>query len=413
LQAILGIAVLVLIAWALQERRAPLPWRVVLGGLGLQLALAALLVHVAPVREALLSLNVVVQAIDNATRAGTSFVFGFLGGDTPPFEVTRESQLYVFAFRVLPQVLVFSVLAALGWYWRVLPWMVRALGSVLERTLGVGGAVGLGAGASVFLGMVEAPLAIRPLIVRLHRSELFVLMSCGMATVAGSVMLLYASVLSPVVEGALGHLLVASVISAPAAIMVARLMVPGDAITPSTGLDDADGYASSIDAITRGTGDGLRLVANILAMLIVLVSLVALVNQVFGALPEVGGEPLTLQRVLGWLFAPIAWLIGVPWSEALAAGSLLGTKLILNELVAYLELAELPAATLGERSRLILTYALCGFANFGSLGIMIGGLSTMCPERRDEILELAPRTLISGTLATLLTGAVIGLVDPL
>jgi CNT family concentrative nucleoside transporter len=294
----------------------------------------------------------------------------------------------------------------------VLPWIVRLFARVLERTMGVGGAVGLSAAANVFVGMVEAPLFVRPYIARMSRSELFVMMSCGMATIAGTVMVLYATFIGNVVPGALGHILVASVIATPAAIAVSLLMGPPAPRARATGGTAADlepsAATSSMDAITRGTLDGVALLINIVAMLLVLVALVHLANAILGLAPEVGGATVTLQRLLGLAMAPLAWLAGVPWAEAPAAGQLLGTKTILNELLAYLDLAKY-GDTLSPRSRLIMTYALCGFANLGSLGIMIGGLATMAPERRGEIVALGARTLVSGTLATLIAGATVGI----
>ncbi len=411
MQAVLGVLVLIGIAWCLSENRGAVSWRLVLAGLVLQLVLALLILHVPIVRDVIMLANGIVQVLERATLEGTSFVFGYLGGAEPPFEVSRDGALFVLAFRVIPLILVFSVLAALGWYFRVLPWLVRGIGKLLERTLGVGGGVGLGAGASIFVGMVEAPLTVRPLLPRLDRGELFVLMTCGMATVAGTVMVLYASILEPVVPGALGHILAASVISAPAAILIGQIMVPMTRATAGPTIDQPSRYQSTMDAITQGTQDGLSLSLSVIAMLLVLVALVALVNSGLALMPPVAGEVLTLERMLGWIFAPFAWLLGIPWSEAMAAGSLLGTKLVLNELIAYLEMAALPAETLSESSRLILLYAMCGFANLGSLGILTGGLVAMCPERRQELLALAPKTLVSGTLATFMTGALIGLLS--
>lgn len=411
MQALLGLGVLIGIAWLLSEDRRGISWRLVVVGLALQLLLALLILYLPVVREGILLLNLLVQTLEQATLEATSFVFGYLGGAEPPFLVARENAMFLFAFRVIPLILVFSVLVALGWYWRILPLLVRGIGKLLERTMGVGGGVGLGAGASIFIGMVEAPMTVRPLLARFDRGELFVLMTCGMATVAGTVMVLYASILEPVVPGALGHILAASVISAPAAILIGQMMVPMGRATVGANVDGPSRYGSTMDAITQGTQDGVRLCVNVVAMLLVLLALVALVNAGLGLLPAVAEEPLTLQRILGWLFAPLAWLIGVPWSEAVTAGSLLGTKLVLNELIAYLDMAALGSEVLSEQSRLILLYAMCGFANFSSLGIMIGGLVTMCPERRDDLLSLAPRTLISGTLATFMTGALIGLLN--
>jgi len=409
MQALPGLVILIALAWLISEDRRAWSWRIVIVGLGLQFLLALMAVNLAWVRGAIQQLNVVVQAVDQAAMAGTAFVFGYLGGGETPFEISDGGALFILAFRAIPLILLFSVLSALGWYWRILPWLIRGIGAALQRSLGVGGGVGLGAAASIFIGMVEAPLTVRPMLARFDRGELFILMTCGMATVAGTVMLLYASVLEPVLPGALGHILTASLISAPAAIMLGHIMVPVKTVTEGASLEGVSRYHSSMDAITQGTGDGLKLAVHVVGMLFVLVALVALANMMLGAFPDVAGEALTFQRILGWFFAPFAWLIGIPWSEAMAAGSLLGSKLVLNELIAYFELVALGDA-LSEHSRLILVYALCGFANLGSLGIMLGGLIAMCPERRQDILSLAPRTLISGTLATMMTGAVIGLV---
>jgi len=407
MQAILGIVVLLALAWLVSENRRDVRLRPVVGGLAIQLLLATLLLRLEPVRETLLLANHAVYAIESATRAGTSFVFGFLGGEPPPFET--GGAIYIFAFRILPQIIVFSVLVALFWYWKILPLVVRGFAWVLRRTLGVGGAVGISAGASVFLGMVEAPLVIRAYLKNLTRSELFIVLTCGMSTVAGSIMVLYANVLGPVIEGALGHILIASVINVVGAVVIARIMIPSELATDAGDLADAMAYRSVMDAVTRGTTDGLRLAVNVGAMLIVLISLVALINAIIAPI-VIGEESLTLQRALGWIFAPIAWLIGIPWAESLLAGSLLGTKVVLNELVAYIELAALEEG-ISAHSRLIMTYALCGFANFGSLGIMLGGLTTLVPERREMILEIAPKSLISGFLVTCVTGAIVGLVS--
>lgn len=413
MQALLGVGALLAIAWLASEARGRVPWRLVLGALGLQAVVALLIVHLAPVQSALLALNAAVTALDAAAGAGAEFVFGYVGGAPPPFDVSNPAALVIFSFRLAAQILLFSVVMALGWYWGIVPAVVRAIGRALQRTLGVSGAVGLGSAVSIFVGPVETALTVRPALATLPRSDLFMLLTAPMATVAGTVMVLYASVLEPVLPGSLGHILAASVISAPAAILFAAIMVPPDASVRARDETDAlegGDYAGVMDAIARGTADGIRLVANVLAMLVVFVALVALVNQVIGLLPDVAGAPLTAQRILGWLFAPVAWLIGVPWSDALAAGGLLGTKFVLNEFLAYLELATLPDGTLAPRSVLILTYAMCGFANFGSIGIMVGGLLAMVPGRRAEILELTPRTLLSGTLATLMTGAIIAIV---
>jgi len=397
------------LAFLLSENRLAIRWPPVLAGLLLQVVLAALLLTVPPVQAALAGLNTAALALQEATQAGTSFVFGYLGGAPSPFESTGSGSSFILAFQALPLVLVTSALSALLFYWRVLPWLIRGVSWLLKRAMGLGGALSVGVTANVFVGMIEAPLFIRPYIRELGRGELFALMTAGMATIAGTVIVLYAQFLAPVIPDSLGHIITASVISAPAAVALALIMVPeagpgtaGEAFPEQTA-------RGSLDAITRGTLDGVTLLLNITAMLLVLVALVHLLNQMLGWLPMVMGEQLSLQRALGWALAPLAWLLGIPWAEATTAGAILGTKVVLNELVAYLELAGPAGEPLSGTSRLILTYALCGFANFGSLGIMIGGMGALCPERRPEIVALGMRAIIAGLLTTCMTGAVIGL----
>jgi CNT family concentrative nucleoside transporter len=379
------------------------------GTLLLQAVIALVLLKLPPAREALFALNGVVGAVTGATQAGTSFVFGYLGGGPMPFAVTNPGNLINLAFTILPLVMVIAALAAILWYWRITPIIVRAMAAVLKRTLGLGGAVGLSAAATVFLGNIEGQLVIRPYLARLARTELFILMTVGLSVIAGTVFVLYATILKSILPGALGHILVASLMSLPAGILMARIMVPGPA---ETDLDEGEAsvrYHSTMDALARGTEDGLNLYLRILAMLIVTTALVALVNVVLAQFPAVAGAPLTLERMLGWVFSPLAWLLGVPWHDAPLAGGLMGTKVILNELIAYLHLAALPAGTLDPRSVRILVYAMCGFANFASLGILIGGMTALVPERRAEVTSLAPRALVAGVLASCLTGAMVGL----
>ncbi len=409
LQAAVGYLLLLGLAWTISSQRSAVPWRTVVGGICLQFALAVTIFRLPGAREAFASCNDVLLAIAAATRAGTSLVFGFLGGALLPYAETAPGASFVLAFQALPVVLVMSALSAVLYHWRVLPIMVRAFSVVLEKTLGVGGAVGMSTAANVFVGMVEAPLLIRPYLAGVSRGELFVIMTAGMAGVAGTVMALYASVLGPIVPDALGHILAASFISAPAAIVFAVLLVPPEGEPTGRHLSLPQTDRSTMEAITRGTGEGATLFINIIAMLIVLVALVSLANQLLGLLPVVDGTALTLQRLLGWLMAPLAWMAGIPWDESAVAGSLLGTKTVLNELVAYLDMARLSPDALAPRSRIIMTYALCGFANLGSLGILLGGMCAIAPDRRSEIVELGPRTLISGTLATLSCGSVVAM----
>jgi CNT family concentrative nucleoside transporter len=409
LHQLLGVAALLGLAWALSEDRRAIRWRTVCVGMLLALLLAAAMLKLPPVAAALQSLNGVVDALNAATLAGTSFVFGYIGGGEPPFTSTHPQSSFILAFQALPLVLVISALSALLFHWRVMPLVVHGFAWLLRRTLRVGGAVGVSAAANVFVGMVEAPLVVAPYLARLSRGELFIVMNCGMATIAGTVLVLYATFVAPVVPNALAHLLVASFVATPVAIVVAALMVPSP-------LDDGDVIrlerqdANAVAAVTRGTLEGLQLLLNIVAMLIVFVALVALANAALELLPPIGGQPLSLERVLGWIFAPLAWLVGIPLHEAAVAGNLLGKKTVLNEFIAYLELARLPADALSPRSRLLLTYALCGFANFGSLGIMLGGLAALLPpQRQAELAELGMKSVLAGLLSTCLTAALVGL----
>jgi len=402
---------LIAVAWALSEDRKAFNWRMVAGTLLLQGALALLLLKVPVIRDLLFRLNDVMSALSTATGAGTSFIFGYIGGGPAPFTVTHPANMVNLAFSLLPLLMVISALSAILWYWRVLPAIVHGLAFVLKRSLKLGGAVGLSAAATVFLGNIEGQLVIRPYLARLTRTELFILMTVGLSVIAGTVFVLYATILKDVLPGALGHLLVASLMSLPAGVMMARIMVPGSAETDLSAGEESVHYRSTMDAMAQGTEDGLKIYLQILAMLIVTTALMALANILLGQLPAVGGSPLTLERILGWLFAPFVWLLGVPWQEAGAAGGLMGIKIILTELVAYLRLATLPAGTLDARSTQILVYAMCGFANFASVGILIAGMSALIPERRDEVVSLSLKALVAGTMASGLTGAMIGLLS--
>lgn len=408
LQPLFGIVVILAIAWALSEnRRRAFSVRLIASALGLQAAIAILLLKLPPARQALLGLNAIVTALAKATTAGTSFTFGFVGGGPAPFAVTNPAAATSFAFGVLPLVIVISALSALLWYWRLLPLIVGGLAYILKKTLGLGGATALGAGTTVFLGMIEAPLLIRPCLERMTRTELFILFSVGLASVAGTMFVLYATVLAATLPGALGHVLVASMMALPAAVLIARVMIPGDAVTEDVPADL--GYRSSMDAVARGTEDGLKIYLQIIALLIVMLALISLGDQILGVLPHVNAAPITLERILGWLFSPLVWLYGVPWDQAPAAGSLMGIKAVLNELVAYLNMASLPQGSLDPRSTLIMFYALCGFANLGSVGILIAGMSALMPQRRDEIVPLCFKAMISGTLASGLSACMIGI----
>jgi CNT family concentrative nucleoside transporter len=419
-QSLIGLMAIPLLAWALSENRRahkrPQLLRIVLGGLGLQVVIAAVMLNVPAVRVAFDWAAGLVASLQSATNAGMRLVFGYLAGGPAPFEVVRPETSFILAFHALPLILLISALSRLLYHWGVLQVIVRGAGWVLQRSLGVSGPVGTAAAANIFVGMVEAPLLIRPYLANMSRGGLFATMTVGMAGVAGTVLALYATVLGSVVPGAAGHLIVASVISVPAGLLLSELMVPDHFVerpdSQDTDIVIENPPRSSMDAIAQGTREGIDLLVNVTAMLIVVVALVALANQVLGFVTAPLGFKLTFEQILGWLFAPLAWLIGIPWAECTSAGALLGVKTVLNEFVAYLQLAAAGPGVLSERSRLILTYALCGFANFGSLGIMIGGMGAMVPARRAEIASLGAKTLISGTLATMMTAAVVGAMTP-
>ncbi|MCF8091757.1 MAG: nucleoside:proton symporter [Desulfotignum sp.] len=410
-QGMAGLTVFVGLAWMFSENRGQVKIKTIAMGLGLQLLLALAFLKIPLLGHGFALLNQVVLALEQATRAGTSMVFGYLGGGPLPFEEKFDGASFILAFQALPLVLLMSALSSLLFYWRVLPWVVQKFSRVLERLFGLGGAEGLGVSANIFVGMVESPLFIRPYVGSLTRSELFALMTSGMATIAGTMMVLYANILGDIIPNVLGHILAASIISAPAAITVAKIMIPETKTVTSGELTSPDPATSAMDAVTRGTIQGVELLINIIAMLIVLVALVHLADILLKILPDAGQEPLTLQRIFGWVMAPVVWLMGIPWAEAGTAGGLMGTKTIINEFVAYLNLAGLPNESLRPDSRLIMLYAMCGFANPGSLGIMIGGLGTMAPDRRGEIVSLGIRSIVAGTIATCMTGAIVGLIS--
>lgn len=409
LQSLLGFFAFAAIAWSISEHRRGFPVRIVLTGMALQVAIALIMFRFPLVADFFLLLNRVVEAIQESTQSGTAFVFGFVGGGEAPYEIVYPHAAFSLAFQALPLVLVISALSSVMFYWGILPRIVKGFSWLLEKSMKIGGAEGLGVSANIFVGMVEAPLLIRPYIAGLTRSELFTLMTCGMATIAGTVMVLYAGILERIIPNVIGHILTASIISAPAAIVISKIMIPETAPLTSGQLAPTDPPSGAMDAIARGTAQGLELMLNIVAMIIVLVALVHLTNLLLSVMPDMAGAPITLQRIMGWLMGPVVWLMGVPWTESHAAGVLMGTKTVLNEFIAYVDMSNLSPGTLSKRSLLIMSYALCGFANPGSLGIMIGGLGAMAPERRKEIVSLGLRSIIAGTLATCMTGAVVGI----
>lgn len=425
LRGIFGLAVLLFIAWSLSEDRGGRPtWRWIAGALALQGVFALLIVRVPFVWQVVMLANDGVAAIERATLDGSSYMFGYLGGAPLPFELKDGiDPPLIIAFQILPLVIVFSAIAAVLWHWGILRWLVNGLSFLLRKSLGVSGVVGLSGGANMFLGVVESPLVVRAYFAKVSRAELFQIMVLAMATISGAILILYATTLRETVNEAVGHMISASLISLPAALLIAKLMVPGKPDDAATATEDgenrdhgagSDGpglkYESSIDAIIKGTMDGMQLFLAVIAVIIVVFALVSLTDQVLALLPLVGDEPITLKRVFGWLFAPLMWVIGVPWAEAQAAGGLMGTKAILNEYVAYLELAAMPDGTFSDRTLLIVTYALCGVANLASVGLLVSTIGTLCPERRAEAAGLGIKSWIAGNLATAMTGAWIGLV---
>lgn len=410
LQALAGIAVFTALALPFSADRRAIRWKLVGVAIALQFAICALLLKAPLIKEGLAWINRAVGALSDATLKGTSFVYGYLGGAPAPFEITNPGAAVTFAFQVLPLVIVMSALSALLWYWKFLPLVIRGIAFVFERTLGTRGPAGLAATANIFLGQVEAPLLVRPYLARMTQYELLLVMTAGMATIAGSVMVIYAAMLGERFDGVLGHLITKSIMSVPAAILFAHVMLPTGNNSSQDLQQPPRIYQSTMDAITRGTADGLNIYLSILAILIVLIAFVALGNGIVGSLPDVGGASLTLERIAGWLFAPVAWLMGIPWSESLTTGSLLGVKAVLNEFIAYLQLAEVPAEALSDRSRLIIIYGLAGFANLASIGIQISGIGAMCPERRQDLADLALRAFVAATLASCMCGCVVGIV---
>jgi len=411
-QSLAGVAVTIGLCWLLSEKRAAFPWKLAIGAVAVQAALVLLLFGLPAARGVLSGAGAAVDGLSNSTQAGVTFVFGFLaGGGAQPYAVTNPGGLFVFAFRVLPVILVICALSALLWHWRILKWITQAFGLVFERTMGLRGPPALATAATVFMGQVEGPIFIRSYLAALSRSELFMLLAVGMSCVSGSTMVAYATILKGVLPNAAAHVLTASIISAPAGVLLARILVPRDVAAesaPDDRLTTDKVYESSIDALIRGTSDGLQIVLNIAATLIVFVSLVAMVDGLLGLLAPVGGSPLSLERGLGLVFAPLAWCLGVPWKEAGAAGSLLGVKLMLTEFTAFIDLAKLGPDVVSDRTRMIMTYALCGFANIASVGINVAGYSVLVPERRKEVMGMIWKAMMAGFLATCMTASVVG-----
>ena len=411
-QALAGLALTLGLCWLVSENRKRFPWKLAIGAVIVQVGLVLLLFGLPQAQALLRGVNGAVEGLSASTQAGTMFIFGFLAGGEQPYPVSNAGLGFIFAFRVLPVILVVCALSALLWHWKILKWAAQGFGFVFQKTLGLRGPPALATAATIFMGQVEGPIFIRAYLDKLSRSELFMLIAVGMACVSGSTMVAYATILADVLPNAAAHVLTASLISAPAGVLLARVIVPSDPMEKSSDLDlaaDDKTYGSAIDAVMKGTTDGLQIALNVGATLIVFVALATMVDKGLGALPDVGGQPLSIARGLGVVFAPLAWSMGIPWEESGTAGGLLGVKLILTEFTAFIQLAQTGEALLDERTRMIMTYALCGFANIGSVGMNVAGFSVLVPERRAEVLGLVWKAMMAGFLATCLTGSLIGL----
>jgi concentrative nucleoside transporter, CNT family len=410
IQSLFGLITILLIAYAFSEQRKAILFTPIIVAISIHITLAVIFLKLPIFKEIFLWLNQVVLVLDTATTAGTSFVFGYLGGGDAPFEVTNPGAMFILGIKALPLILVISALSYVLYYYRILPAVVQFFSYLLQKSLNISGSVGLGAAANAFVGMVESPLLIKPYLKNMTRGEIFSVMVAGMSTIAGTVMVLYATILAPKIPDAMGHILTASVLNVFSALIISMLMIPHQNESQMGKIELPQTSLSAMDAIVKGTADGVNLLIHILAMLIVLVALVSLTNQILQFLPAINNQPITLQSILGLIMAPLTFLMGIPYSEIFTTGSLMGTKVILNEFIAYLDLLNLPQDALQERSRLIMIYAMCGFANIGSLGIMIGGMTAMSPEKRDEIVSLGMKSVLAGVLATCFTATVVGLI---
>jgi len=409
-QSLVGIVVILLFCWGLSENRRKFPVRLAIGAITIQVVLILALFAIPQSHVLLGGVANGMSALSDATDQGMQFVFGYMGGGDQPYQVTNSGALFVFALKVLPLILVISALSALLWHIGVLKIIIRGLGYIFEKTIGLGGATSLGVASGIFVGNVESMIIIKGYLDKLTRSELFVLVVIGMANVSGSTMVAYVLILQNVLPDAAGHILAAAVVSAPAGVLLARIVVP-DLINHKVDKLDYGSelkYDSAIDAVSKGTVDGMTVAMNIAAILIVMVALAALANAILTIIPHVGGQPVTVERILGVIFTPLAWLIGVPWNEAAKGGEILGIKMILTEFVAFLNLAAIPLADMTPRTRILLTYATCGFANIGSVGITVAGFGALMPERRPEIISLIWKGLAAAFLATCLSAAIVG-----
>ncbi|MBT3674077.1 MAG: Na+-dependent nucleoside transporter [SAR86 cluster bacterium] len=413
LQILIGFVGLVCIAIPFSQNRTSINYRYIFVAIIFQIILAFALLKIPFIVQIFAYLSDGVSSLQAATQEGAEFVFGYLSNSSnSPFEASGTGNSMIFAFQILPLIIVISSLSALLWFWNILPLIIRAVSKVFEKLFNIGGPIGLGATANIIMGQVEAPLLVRPYLSRMSEKELLILMTAGMSTVSGSIMIALVSMLQPQFPdlNLIQHLVSASILSIPAAIMYANIMIPSAEVTNFDGNSIPKVYDSSMDAITRGTRDGLDICLNVGAILIAFIALVSLLNSILGiAGGWVGITDLSLQLILGYMFFPIVWLMGIPLSETLASAELLGLKTALNEFVAYGALANIEPGVLSERSKLITLYALCGFANFSSVGILVSGISAMAPERKNDLIKVSLKALVGATLASCMTGLVIGI----
>ena len=413
IQAIIGFIGLVCIAIPFSNNMSSINIKHIFAAIILQIFLAFALIKIPFIVQIFAYLSEGVTALQTATQEGAEFVFGYLSNSSSsPFENSGTGNSMIFAFQILPLIIVISALSALLWFWNILPLIIRAISKVFEKLFNIGGPIGLGATANIIMGQVEAPLLVKPYLSRMTEKELLILMTAGMSTVSGSIMIALVSMLAPQFPdiNLIQHLVSASILSIPAAIMYANIMIPSNEVTNFDGSSVPKVYDSSMDAITRGTKDGLDICLNVAAILIAFIALVSLLNSILGICGGwIGISNLSLQLILGYIFFPIVWLMGVPLSETLASAELLGLKTALNEFVAYGALANIEPGILSERSKLITLYALCGFANFSSVGILVSGISAMAPERKNDLIKVSLKALIGATLASCMTGLVIGI----
>ena len=409
-RSFLGIFFILLLAWGGSSGRRAVPYGTVCVALFIQAGIGVLVFTLPGLQAGLANVTGIVSALQAATLEGTQFAFGYLAGGAAPYDVTEPANSFIIAFQVLPMILVVSTLAAITWHWGILESICRGIGFVFKRVLNLSGPAGLGAAASVFLGMVETPMVIRPYLNRLSRADILLVMSAAMATVAGTMMAVYIALLLPRVPDAGAHIIAASFMSAPGAIAIARILEP-----PKQDARHFEEqklpkfYQSTMDAFMRGVQEGLSVFLSVIAMIIVSVAIIALIDNTLAAFaPMIGGEALSAGRILGWLFSPIMFAIGIPWADCPEAGRLLATKLMLNEFLAFLDLTGMAEGAIDSRSRLIMIYVLCGFANFAALAIMVGGMSAMCPDRRDDFMQLGMKALLGGFLANMMSGAIVG-----